>query len=469
MSFISIGNCSKYNIYFIVSILCYFMIDLIYGLNSSNKEKPARLFSFRPKIRDHNLLADFIRFASVFFGGLFLYIFDKYNNNKGSDELSEFENMNNDFFQDNINSRRKYIIIVSVLFSLYIIFTDFIGMAPYVGFWTFEILYISIISHFIFKIKIYKHKKLAIIIMLIISILDLVGYALPWTKHKNSKEMDILTDKSTFDTIIIKYGTYAIPLLFLANELNHVQRDYVWIQSKHLMDVRAYLPSKLFMILGSVGFIFVFIFFIIFTFIPCKTFTNIQKVNNTYINLDTGEPLQFYKEYCSLKNYDTKTKTLYLLYDSFELVIKDYSNTDRDNMLEIFVLIPLLFIFHGINEISRLMMVRYTDPNNILIYKNIHLFLQRIIKIIINKGDEQYITFLQFFLAEFKELVSIISNMIYIEVIELNFCGLDYELKKNIDKRGLKDIQQNFNVINKDNDDNDNEEMDEIDSQTNKS
>ena len=160
--------------------------------------------------------------------------------------------------------------------------------------------------------------------------------------------------------------------------------------------------------------------------------------------------------------------TLYLLYDSFELVIKDYSNTDRDNMLEIFVLIPLLFIFHGINEISRLMMVRYTDPNNILIYKNIHLFLQRIIKIIINKGDEQYITFLQFFLAEFKELVSIISNMIYIEVIELNFCGLDYELKKNIDKRGLKDIQQNFNVINKDNDDNDNEEMDEIDSQTNK-
>ena len=86
MSFISIGNCSKYNIYFIVSILCYFMIDLIYGLNSSNKEKPARLFSFRPKIRDHNLLADFIRFASVFFGGLFLYIYDKYNNNKGSDE-----------------------------------------------------------------------------------------------------------------------------------------------------------------------------------------------------------------------------------------------------------------------------------------------------------------------------------------------------------------------------------------------
>ena len=464
MSFISIGNCSKYNLYFLVSILCYFMIDLIYGLNSSNKEKPASLFSFRPKIKDHNLLANFIRFASVFFGGLFLYILDKYNNSEGSDELSELENQNNDFIRNNINNRRKYIIIVGVLFSLYIIFTDFIGMAPYVGFWTFEILYICVISHFIFKIKIYKHKKLAIIIMLIISILDIVGFALPWTKHTEKK--DELTDKSNFDQIIKKYGTYAIPLLFLANELNHIQRDYVWIQSKHLMDVRAYLPSKLFMVLGSIGFIFVFIFFIIFTLIPCKTFRNIQKVNNTYINLDTGETLEFYKEYCSLKKYDQKTKTLYLLYDSFELVIKEYSNTDRDNMLEIFVLIPLLFIFHVINEISRLMMVRYTDPNNILIYKNIHLFLKRIIQIIINKGDEQYITYLQFFLAQIKELVSIISNMIYIEVIELNFCGLDYELKKNIDKRGLKDIQQNFKLINPDNDDDNDEELDSETSQS---
>ena len=78
-------------------------------------------------------------------------------------------------------------------------------------------------------------------------------------------------------------------------------------------------------------------------------------------------------------------------------------------------------------------------------------------KIIINKGDEQYITYFQFFLAEIEELVSIISNMIYIEVIELNFCGLDYEIKKNINKRGLKDMQQNFNSINKDIDDDDND------------
>lgn len=457
MCCISIGNCSKYNIYFFVSILCYFMIDLLMGLNTSNKDKPGYLFSFRPKIKKHALLDNFVRVASVFFGGLFLYIFDKYNNIKGNDELSmsDIERMNNNLLHENTYSRRKHVIIVGILFALYIILTSFIGKAPYVGFWTFEILYICIISHFIFKIKIYKHKKIAIYIMLIISILDFVGFCFPWTKHEIKE--DELTDTNVFDEIIIKYGLYAIPLIFIANELNHMQRDYVWIQSKYLMDVRAYSPSKLFMVIGSIGCLFVIIFFMIFTYVPCKSIDNIIKLNDTYKYFGTNETFSLNKEYCKLDVHDNDTKILSLYYDSFKLVIDDYSNTKKETIYEIFILIPLLLLFNLINEISRLMMVRYTDPNNILIYKNIHLFLQRIVKIIINKGDEQYITYFQFFLAEIEELVSIISNMIYIEVIELNFCGLDYEIKKNINKRGLKDMQQNFNSINKDIDDDDND------------
>ena len=65
-------------------------------------------------------------------------------------------------------------------------------------------------------------------------------------------------------------------------------------------------------------------------------------------------------------------------------------------------------------NVSRLIIVQYLDPNNILIYKNFLYFFERIIQIIINKGDEQYLTYTQFFLTEIEELISIISNMIYI-------------------------------------------------------
>ena len=118
-------------------------------------------------------------------------------------------------------------------------------------------------------------------------------------------------------------------------------------------------------------------------------------------------------------------------------------------MLEIFLIIPLLFIINLINEVSRLIIVQYLDPNNILIYKNFLYFFERIIQIIINKGDEQYLTYTQFFLTEIEELLSIVSNMIYIEVLELKFCGLDYELKKNIAQRSNIENLEGFNSVKK--------------------
>ena len=169
-----------------------------------------------------------------------------------------------------------------------------------------------------------------------------------------------------------------------------------------------------------------------------------------HFNFDTGEHLQLNIEYCSLTEYDDNTKTLYLLYDSMKLISQEYSNTDKENMLEIFLIIPLLFIINLVNEVSRLIIVQYLDPNNILIYKNFLYFFERIIQIIINKGDEQYLTYTQFFLTEIEELLSIVCNMIYIEVLELKFCGLDYELKKNISRRGAEDIYESIDSMGKD-------------------
>ena len=70
------------------------------------------------------------------------------------------------------------------------------------------------------------------------------------------------------------------------------------------MDVRSISPYKIFISIGTIGFIFIIIiFFSIFTYVPCKTFNNVSKINDTFINIDTGEHLQLNKEYCSLTDY----------------------------------------------------------------------------------------------------------------------------------------------------------------------
>ena len=116
--------------------------------------------------------------------------------------------------------------------------------------------------------------------------------------------------------------------------------------------------------------------------------------------------------------------------------------------IEIFLVIPLYFLFYLVNEISRLMLVRHTDPNNILIYRYLYYFVVRIVTFSINKGDEQYMTPIKFVLFELEQIAGVISGLIYIELLELKFCGLNYELKKNIYRRGTEDIIKSLDFDN---------------------
>ena len=62
----------------------------------------------------------------------------------------------------------------------------------------------------------------------------------------------------------------------------------------------------------------------------------------------------------------------------------------------------------------------------------------------------------------FSDLMSIIGFLIYIEIIELNFCDFNYNLRKNIILRGDKDTFQILpNNKRIDNDDKTNSEFDE--------
>ena len=48
-------------------------------------------------------------------------------------------------------------------------------------------------------------------------------------------------------------------------------------------------------------------------------------------------------------------------------------------------------------------------------------------------------TLTQFILLEMSEILSILGYAVYLEIIELRFCGLDKDLKKNIIERGFRE------------------------------
>ena len=79
------------------------------------------------------------------------------------------------------------LILIGILFSAFLISQDFISLTGInYDFWTVEIFIIGIISYFAFKNQIYIHKKIAIGIMLVITIVDITGLFFPSSKPKNT-------------------------------------------------------------------------------------------------------------------------------------------------------------------------------------------------------------------------------------------------------------------------------------------
>ena len=48
-----------------------------------------RIFPFKAKIKDHNLLENLLRIASIFFGGVILYFFERKNKRKDYEITAE--------------------------------------------------------------------------------------------------------------------------------------------------------------------------------------------------------------------------------------------------------------------------------------------------------------------------------------------------------------------------------------------
>ena len=448
MSFIGIGKCYKYNIYILVAVLSQFVEEGLLGLNSSNKDNPGTIFSFKPKLKNHALFKNLIFFISSFFAGIIAFFINfRYAKNKeGEISISKVEKMQKEL----LGRKRQPILLALFLtgFSLSInilIKSLFSLFYVHVGFWMLEVAYISIFSLYILKINITKHKKVAIFIMTCpLIIIEIFNFFFPNTKHNCEipGECNELTDTNTFKYIKIRFGFWYIPLLFITYEIITSMRDYSWVKSKYLMDIRSFAPFKILFAIGIIGSVLSIILYSIFTAFPCNSFNNVTiNEKNNYINMDNGEEINFLYELCTLKYYDKNTNILYLYYDSFSVFLNNYKERNTDTFIEIFIIIPLYFLMCLINIFSHIMMIRYSDPNNILISKNFYHFLKRIIVLILNKADEKYLTIHNFIILEIQELLSIISNMIYIEIIELRFLGLDYELKKNIKKRGETEVE----------------------------
>ena len=150
------------------------------------------------------------------------------------------------------------------------------------------------------------------------------------------------------------------------------------------------------------------------------------------------------KFYCINDNFTSNNNITNYYYDSIFIYynqIKNVYNEEKMRFyLEILLLTPLYIIICFFEFTCEILIIHYLNPNFILIRDNFYYSILTLIFFLldIERLDNKQI--IKFSILETAEFLALVGYSIYLEIIELRFCGLDNDLKKKIKERGIKDI-----------------------------
>ena len=357
------------------------------------------------------------RIFDPFFGYLGVIIFSFFVGRK-NDKIESMETINLSYTnenktvneiknKDNKSSSKIFGFFMAILIlwvaeeNLILIYVD---IFQDLDFWFFELIFISIIFSKNFIFKIYSHQILGMAISIGVgSILKAYNITLAFNNSKEDGE-----------TIYSKY-----PLVFFFMILYFlliIARSYVNTQLKVFMDLKFISQRALLLLYGVVGAIMCFITGIIITYVPCS--------NDM-------------KGYVCKINYEDK-----LYFDN----MYEYMGLGKEILARLINIILNMIAFF---------LLKYYDTLIIKEYTPIHVIFSFPIQYICEKTFLIILTSIFFvedlfpkdnhlpkFLTDTSGDVGAVTGfLIYLEIIELNFCGLNYNLRKNIINRGEKEYK----------------------------
>ena len=297
---------------------------------------------------------------------------------------------------------------------LILLFSDFLKDIDY---WYFEILIVTIIYSNIFLKQIYNHQKLAIIINLIPCIFKTATIILRF----ESDEPTIYTEYP----LLIPAGIIFYLLLIAINA-------FINCSIKSFLDLKYISTSQLLMFYGLVGTVICIMTCIINTHVPCS---------------DNNNPSFINKNMCQVY---FKNK---LYFDNLEFYFSSLNEEDfLVKVIRIIIIITDSITFF-LKQFFYILVIKYTDPVHITFAVPIYYIIKKIVL-----PSNNLIRDNTFFLytSNFKparyvldmsgDIVCFIGFLIYLEIIELNIFGLNYNLRINIIRRGTENDLSVFDI-----------------------
>ena len=278
------------------------------------------------------------------------------------------------------------------------------------NFWMIKLYFVAYFYLKIFHLEIYKHQYLAFGINFIATIIIVIKAILTIIEDKEER------------ALYVKYHWCFILglILFL---IYAFFESYIFVLLKKIFYVNFISSSQILFFYGIIGFFVTLFLCISFTYMPCgKKIENIHEIKD-YI--------------CRVTNYENQT---YI--DNIKIYyIENWENAEdiikRNEILIIFIQSFSFSLFkyfcykllENLNPFYRIF-----STSTYYLTEQLIFFVVNSNKIINDKN--KYLKY-KIFMDLFADILDVMTFLIYTEIIELNFCKFNYNLRKNIMLRGI--------------------------------
>ena len=406
MGYIKLGSYNKYYKYILFQVICNLLYHTSFGLSHGSVYEPISFFGIQGDFSSHHLINNIFYYVGTFFFSLIIYKFNPYTkkNNKSNNDINSSIKL---IKYKNKNIKKEYYIIILISFlwviheQLIISYYYFFDFA-YLDYWTLEILITYYISKKMFNIEIYKHQKFAIFFNSVLCSLFLL---LSFIMSLINKKESILKGQP----VLIPIGiTFFLIIIFI--------RSYTNCKIKWISDLKDISISKILMFYGIFGAIICSLVSLITTYSECN-----------------------YDKYIKCPVKDDKNK---VYFENYFVYHKHFSSSK-------IIFLSLTFfsmIFGFLKSLFYIIIIKYLTPIHAIALPTIYHFLLIIILGIyslikqMEYNDLNEIEVLSNICDTIAFFFAILGIFIYSELIELNFCKLNYNLRYNIIKRGEIDI-----------------------------
>ena len=444
---IGCGKVYSQYLYIIYYVILDYLTEIIITLDYFKNNINFGLFGFVPKLKKHILIKNlFMYLGFIIFGLIFFYIFIIRNNKKEKNLIDNMKNKRansgliyNGKIQIRTSNSVIEILIVSLFFSIFYEINIIVYSFGFYDFdlWTFNIIFTIFFIKIYYSLDQYSHQLYSLIFVFFINLIFIIlSSFLPRKEKENINSYNHTAE-------LFREQLFCIPI-YLIFILNSYLVSFSRVKSKVLMEFNYISPYKIIILIGFFGLLITSILL---------TFTSIFKCEGKITKI------------CDVI-YEDGRNELDKYYDNFLIYFSNLKlkNETFEFWLEILLIIPLFSFLNFMKILVEMLTIFYLNPFYILFSNNLYYGTRNILSFIFNYKSNP-LNIKKFILDSTCDFLCILAYLIYLEIIECRFCGLNKNLKKSLFERSKKDLNiiedDSFHIMT---DDSNNEEDNESNS-----